>query len=121
MKSINISQLYWKEKTDYLFGMVFGVAALYHFLGIFFKIGDASVLRHATFVVIDIYCVYGFFFRHSLFNLFFALLTTHQFFKHGLSLFTLWDLKQQIDWISLTVLILMPIGMAKLVVEYFTD
>lgn len=121
MKVTNISQQYWKEKTDFLFGMMFCVAALYHFLGIFFKVNEASVLRHATFAVIDLYCLYGFLYRHSLFNLFFSVLTAHQLFTHGLYLFTLWNLEQEIHWISLAVLILMPIGMAKLVIEYFTD
>lgn len=109
------------EKTNYLFGMLFSVAALYHLVGIFFKINDASIFRHVLFVVIDIYCVYGFLYRHNLFIIFLSILTIQQIYTHGLHLFVTWDFEQKIHWISVAVLILMPLGMIKVIREYFTD
>lgn len=121
MKYMNYSYLYWREKTNMLFGGIFGVAAFYHFAGIFIHVNDASVLRHALFVMIDMYCIYGFVFRPRYFNLFFSVLTIQQIYTHGSQLAMLWSLEHRIHWISLAVIILIPLGLAKLITEYFTE
>jgi hypothetical protein len=121
MKSTNISHWYWQERTDYLFVIMFSVAAIYHLIGFFIRINDASEHRHLLFALIDLYCVYGFYDRHRVFYLFFTTLTLHQLFTHTMYLFTMWQVEQQIQWVSICVIILMPLGLVKLVIEYFTD
>lgn len=118
---MNHSHLNWREKTNLLFGLMFGLAAFYHLTGIFIHVNDASILRHALFVLIDMYCIYGFMFRPGYFNLVFSVLTIQQIYTHGTYLVTLWSLEHRIHWISLAVIILVPLGLAKLITEYFTE
>ena len=94
------------------------VAAGYHVTGMFYKIDTAPVWRHLLFAVISLFCVYGILKRPSWFIWFFGVLLVQQYYSHGLYLFTLWREQQKIHWISVLVLILLPIVLLCLVDEY---
>jgi hypothetical protein len=86
------------------------IAALYHLTGVFYKINNSPVWRHSIFVVIDLFCVYGFLRRPGYFVYFYLVFLIQQYYSHGLHLINLWHLGHKIHWISLAVLIFMPIG-----------
>ncbi len=118
---LNYTFLIWQERTNYLFGFLFGVAALYHVAGIFFEMSSESVARPILFTLINLYCVYGFFNRSRFFHLFYVGLTVHQFITQSANLFMHWNEGIANLWISVAVLVVMPLVLAKLVIEYFTD
>lgn len=118
---LNYTYLVWQERTNYLFGFLFGVAALYQVAGIFLEMNDESLARAVLFTLINLYCVYGLFNRSKFFHLFYVGLTVHQFVTQSANLVIHWNQASTTFWISVTVLIVMPLGLAKLVVEYFTD
>jgi len=85
------------------------IVAIYHFVGIFYKINDSSVWRHILFIVICIVCVYGLSKRPFWFIFFFFLLVLQQLYSHGSYLVWFWQNEHRIHWISATVVIAMPI------------
>lgn len=108
------------EKANYLIGIVFGLTAAYHLLGLFIQINDASLTRHLVFVLIDIFCAYGFINRPNFFNFFFAAFTLQQYYSHGSQLIAVWITSYQIHWISVLAIFWMTLAMAKLLVDYFS-
>ena len=93
------------------------LAALYHFAGLFYKVNDAPFVRHAAFVVIDLFCVYGFRKRPRYIVFFFAPFTLYQYYTHGLHLIRLWTTENRIHWISVLVLAILPVGLIFLVLD----
>lgn len=115
------TNLIWQERTNYLFGFLFGAAALYQVAGIFIEMNGQSMARPILFALIDLYCVYGLFNRSRFFHLFYIGLTGHQFVTQSANLIMHWNGESTTLWFSVAVLIVMPLGLAKLVIEYFTD
>ena len=98
------------------------IAGLYHFAGLFYEVNDASVRQHATFVVTDFFCVYGFFRRPGYFIFLFAAFTVQQYYSHGQYLMHLWISEDKIHWVSIVVLALMPTGLFYLIADgYLTS
>jgi hypothetical protein len=93
------------------------VAASYHFIGIFFEINESSPRRHFVFVLVDLICLYGFVKRPAYFVFIFLAFMIQQYYSHGEYLVLLWINEGQVHWISVCVLILMPIGLWALVSE----
>ncbi len=108
-----------RNKIFLLLQIALTIAALYHFAGLFFKVNDASVVRHATFVVTDAFCVYGFLKRPKYFVFFFAAFTLQQVYAHGQYLVQLWMSEDKIHWVSVIVLTLLPIGLFGLIADLF--
>jgi hypothetical protein len=105
----------------YVFAVLTLIAATYHFTGIFYKINNSPVWRHALFVVIDLFCVYGFLKRPRYFIYLYSILIIQQYYSHGQHLINLWNLEHKIHWISLAVLVLIPIGWICLLADHQTN
>jgi hypothetical protein len=107
-----------KKILFYAFAALSLVAAIYHFTGIFYKVNNSPVWRHTIFVVVDVFCIYGFLKRPRFFFFFYCILIIQQYYSHGLHLIHSWNLEHQIHWISFAVVVLMPIGFICLLAEY---
>ena len=110
-----------KRTLFYVFAILSLLAAVYHLTGIFYKINDSPIWRHAIFVVVNSFCIYGFLKRPKYFIYFYIVLILQQFYSHGQHLIKLWELEHKIHWISFAVLVLMPIGLICLLVDYKTN
>jgi hypothetical protein len=91
------------------FAILSVAAGLYHFAGLFYKIDQAPVWRHAIFIGISFFCIYGIIKRPVFFIYFIALLLVQQYYSHGYYLIQLWVSKKQVHWISVADLLLLPI------------
>jgi hypothetical protein len=94
------------------------LAALYHFVGLFYKVDAAPIWRHTLFVFITLFCFYGFIKRPMYFVYFFGVLLLQQYYSHGTYMFKLWTQTLQIHWISVFDLLLLPIGFMVLLEDY---
>ncbi len=96
-----------------------GVAGLYHLAAVLLPgVGiRGSVVRHIAFVFIDLACAILLVRRPRWFALAFACLTIQQLLGHGRRAWATWEQASQLDWISLGVLVLMPVVLAMLVFE----
>jgi hypothetical protein len=88
---------------------MFALAAGYHVLGIIYEVDDKPVWKHLIFVVIDLFFVYGLHKRTKYFIYIFAIFLLQQYFSHGNYLLLLWQEKHKVHWISLFILIILPI------------
>jgi hypothetical protein len=86
-----------------------GIAALYHTTGIFYTVNSSPAWRHGLFIVINLICIYGLMKRPRWFIWFFFLLLLQQLYSHGSDIIGHWKLEHRIDWISMVVIILMPL------------
>jgi hypothetical protein len=96
------------------------VAAVYHLTGIFYPIypiNSSPVWRHTLFACVDLFCVYGLLKRPTYFVYFFFSLMVQQFYSHGGSLIQQWNENHMIDWISLLILIILPVFFINLILE----
>lgn len=90
------------------------VAGIYHFVGIFYKVNQPPPWRHAIFVVVNIYCIYGLLKRPFHFVYFLAILGVHQYYVHGSMIINQWEKSHTIHWLSVGVLVFFPIAVALL-------
>lgn len=100
-----------------VFAILAAVAALYHFIGNFYKINSSSVRRHIFFIFISIICVYGLLKRPAWFILFFFVLLVQQLYSHGGDIIWHWRHGYHIDWISVAVLTFMPVVFVLLLLD----
>jgi hypothetical protein len=100
-----------RNKVFVVFAVLAAFAAIYHLAGIFSEIDESPPWRHALFVVITTFCVYGFLKRPYYFVYFIAVLLVQQFYSHGTYLINLWVEKGQLHWISVFDLLLLPIAL----------
>ncbi len=100
---------YLKNPLFKIVSIIFLLVAIYHFVGIFYKVNTSPLWRNALFVGINIFCVYGFLKRPKYFTPFLAGLTVQQLYSHGESLIKLWTEQKQIDWLSLGDIIFLPL------------
>ena len=94
------------------------MAAVYHGVGLFYKIDGSPLIRHAIFVGLDLFCVYGFLKGRKYFVFFFAAFTVQQYYTHGQHLIEMWINQGEIHWISVFVLVLLPLGLICLIAEW---
>jgi hypothetical protein len=94
----------------------FGLAALFHLERVIFPgAGEPSAtLRHAVFVGINLTCIAGLLLRPPLFKYVFGLLVVQQIYGHGGSAWQAWALHREIDYVSLFIVIMMPLTWAVL-------
>jgi hypothetical protein len=99
--------------------IVAGMVAAYHiyYAG---STTEAVMTRHIVFACINLLLIFLFLKRPSLFIIFFALLTVQQLYSHG-SRFLVYLSKNDIDWISGGVIILMPLLLYLLILENRTE
>lgn len=101
-----------------VFSILTVLIAVYHFLAIFTRFDDSPVWRHSLFVGINLFCAYGFLKRPKYFVYFTAMLLVQQYYSHGIYLVRLWIDKNQLHWLSVFVLILLPIALICLIDDY---
>ena len=99
----------------YVVSVVFLLTAVYHVVGLFYPVNDSPKWRHLLFIIINLFSVYGFLKRPQYFVWFVIVLLMQQSYSHGTSLVKQWVDKGQIDWISLFVLLLLPVALICLV------
>jgi hypothetical protein len=101
------------KKTFNIIFIVFAVVAfftmLYHLNGIFYPNSDTPAWRHALFVVINIILIYGLLKRPKWFVWFVAILIAQQWYSHGSYAFMLWQKEHIIHWISVAIIIFLPL------------
>ncbi|CAN5906262.1 hypothetical protein BH24BAC1_BH24BAC1_28810 [soil metagenome] len=105
------------KRLFWVFAAFWGVAAAYHFLGIFGKVNDDPPWRHALFVGIDLLFAYGLLKRPPYFTWLFFFFMVQQYVTHGSKLLDRWEQQAAVDWISLGVLLALPIVFAFLLKE----
>ena len=93
------------------------LAAVYHLVGIFYPINSSPAWRHLLFVCVALFCSYGLTKRPKYFVYFFFLLVVQQFYSHGGSLINQWIQYHTIDWISLVLLLFLPVIFFNLILE----
>jgi hypothetical protein len=66
-------------------------------------------MRHGIFVCINIICIYGVIKRPKWFIWFAVVLTLQQWCSHGSYAIHLWQTENKIHWISVGVILLLPV------------
>jgi hypothetical protein len=95
----------------------FLLAGLYHLIGLFAEINKEPLWRNGLFVIINLFCFYGLLKRPGYFVYLFGILLLQQVYSHGGDLLNLWSTHKQVDWLSLGVIIYMPLVFVLLVVD----
>ena len=99
------------------FSLLAFVAATYHFIGLFDQVGKIPAWRHSLFVFIDLIAAYGFVKRPRWFIVFLVTLTLQQWYSHGLYALNLWQNEHMIHWISIAIIILLPLAVILLIID----
>jgi len=99
------------------FAAVFGIAVLFHIGGMFCHFNGCPWWRHLIFVGVDLFIVYGILKRPQYFIYIFMVFLMQQYYSHGSALVHLWKVQQRVDWISLLVIVYLPIVLAFLIVD----
>lgn len=100
-----------------IFATLWGIAAIYHLIGIFYKVNDAPPWRHAVFVCMDLFFAYGLLKRPKYFVFLFFVFLVQQYYTHGSRLLNMWIEEVKVDWISLLVLVVLPIAFVYLITD----
>lgn len=124
MGSLQISRIYSMNNKIlkplfFVFAMFALLAALYHSLAVLayftntylniFGADKSPAWRHTLFICSAIICIYGLIKRPAWFVYFFGLLTLQQLYSHGSYAINLWQNEHQVHWISIAVIVFMPI------------
>ena len=99
-----------------LFALLSLGAAAYHLVGLFHMVNDSPFWRNALFVVVDVFCAYGFRRRPRWFVWFFGALAVQQCYGHGGSLVRA-HMEGHIPWLDIGVVLFMAIALAALIVH----
>lgn len=91
--------------------------SIYHSAGIFYPVDSSPPWRHAVFVVVSLFCCYGLVKRPGYFIYFFFVLLAQQFYSHGSYLIRQWYDLHKIHWISVVLLLILPVIFYSLVVD----
>jgi hypothetical protein len=91
----------YSKTLTYFFSIFFLVAAIFHMVGVFYKINDSPPLRHLFFVFINLFCIFGLIKRPKFFIYFLGILLIQQFYSHGSDIITNYSTFHKIDWISI--------------------
>ncbi len=129
MVSLLITPIYsMTKKTFNIIFIVFAVLAfcalIYHIKEIispskksFAIISLVGSFRHIVFVLINCICIYGILRRPLWFIWFLGLLTIQQWYSHGSYIVEYWKVSNHIHWISVGVVLLMPLLFYLLIFE----
>ena len=106
--SFYLSQM--KTKIIFIvFALFFVISAGYHLVTVFFKVNTSPLWRNLLFIVINLLVSYGLLKRPAYFIYLFILLMLQQFYSHGSDMINLWNLQHKVDWMSLLVIIMLPV------------
>ena len=83
----------------------------------FFKVNTSPLWRNILFIVINLLVAYGLLKRPSYFLYVFVLLMIQQFYSHGSDLVNLWNIQHKIDWMSLLVIVILPVILIFLILD----
>jgi len=100
------------------FAVLLALVAIYHFIGVLYKVDDTPVWRHLLFAGINIFCIYGVLKRPDYFIYFFRLLLVQQYYSHGSYMIKIWQERKQIHWISVLDLLLLPVAFICLIEDH---
>jgi hypothetical protein len=102
-----------------LFALLFLAAATYHLLGWLVPAAGIPGLpwRHALFVAIDSIVAILLLRPQRWLVLPFALLTLQLLYSHGSDTWRLWHMERRVAWISVGVVVMMPIMLAVIIRE----
>lgn len=102
-----------KQKLYNIFFFLMAAAALtaivYHTKGYLSPTAETPAWRHALFIGINTISFYGLLQRPRWFIWFWAALTLQQMYSHGSYAWKLWSTQQQVHWISVLVVLMMPV------------
>ena len=122
MELLLITQIYLMSKK--VLPIIFIVAAiasfaalLFHLKGIFYPSAETPAWRHAIFVAVNCICIYGVLKRPRWFTWFVGLLTLQQLYSHGSYAIELWQKQHSIHWVSVCVVIFMPVLFVLLLID----
>jgi hypothetical protein len=90
---------------------------VYHVVGIFFAVDSSPAWRHSIFVGVGLFCCYGLTRRPWYFVYFFFVLLVQQYYSHGSFLLSQWTERNKIHWISVLLLIMLPVIFVSLVID----
>ena len=96
--------------------MMFG-ALLFHVKGFFYPVPPTPPWRHAIFVAVTALCIYGVLKRPRWFIWFTGILTVQQWYSHGSYALEFWQKQHSIHWISMGVIVFMPLLFIVLLLE----
>ena len=99
-----------RKKLFILFSFFACLAALYHFVGIFYQFDKSPPWRHAIFVAINLICIYGFIKRPKYFFYFLLALLIQQCYSHGTYLWNMWMEQKKIHWLSVIDIVVLIAG-----------
>jgi hypothetical protein len=89
----------------------------FHLIGIFYPINSSPEWRHALFVGINLFCVYGFLRRPRFFIYFFCLLFVQQLYSHGGAAVAIWNKQRAISWVDFGVISFISVALILLFKE----
>ena len=92
-------------------------ALLFHLKGSFYPSAETPAWRHVVFVVVNCICIYGVIKRPGWFTWFVGLLTLQQWYSHGSYAIELWQNQHCIHWVSICVVIFMPVLFVLLLID----
>ena len=91
-----------------LAALCFGVL-IYHIIGVIHPFDKTPAWRHAIFVGVCSISVDGVLKRPEWFTWFIAILTIQQWYSHGSYAIELWQKQHTIHWVSVGVIIFLPV------------
>ena len=89
--------------------VIFLVAAIYHFVALFVHLNDLPLWRQTLFVFVDLFFALAINYLPAYFLFLFVLLLIEQLYSHGNRLINIWVERKEIDWLSLLVLLFLPL------------
>ncbi|MGN6618410.1 MAG: hypothetical protein ACTHJ5_14650 [Ilyomonas sp.] len=89
--------------------VIFLVAAIYHFVALFVHLNDLPLWRQTLFVFVDLFFALAINYLPGYFLFLFVLLLIEQLYSHGNRLINIWVERKEIDWLSLLVLLFLPL------------
>jgi hypothetical protein len=107
-----------KKKIFFIvFAAFFVLSAIYHLVGLFIHVNDSPFWRNLLFVVINSFVAWGLLKRPSYFIYLFILLMIQQIYSHGSDLINLWNDHHKLDWLSLLVIVILPVMLVFLIID----
>lgn len=96
------------KKLFVIYACLFGLTAVYHVVGLFVRVNDASPIRHLVFVLVTGVMAYLMLKRPRVLPYLFAVLLIQQLYSHGKDVYLAWTQQGRIDWIGVGVVLIMP-------------
>jgi hypothetical protein len=106
-----------KRFIFFIFILLSLAALIFHIKEMIWPGGSTPLWRHIFFALVNCICIYGITKRPAWFIWFTALLTLQQWYSHGSYAVTIWQQQKTIDWISIGIILLLPLLFILLLLE----